>query len=78
MVLVVVCHYSKAKNEPGNVGGVKDGEALRVLVVRDAHVGLEAEDLCVADVGPVQERAEEQKRQNRHDSVVVIIPVSIN
>lgn len=42
---------------PGNVCGVKYGEALRILLVCDAQISLEAEDFGIADVGPVEERA---------------------
>jgi hypothetical protein len=60
---------------PGNVGGVKHSQALIVLQVGDAEIALEADGFGVADVGAVEEGAEEEKRQDREDSVLVSGPL---
>lgn len=48
-------------SSPGDVSGVEDRQALVVLQVGDAKVGLEPDDSSVSNVGPVQKGAEEQE-----------------
>lgn len=48
-----------AEELPCNIGGIKSREPLIILVVRDLETLLKPEDLCVANVRPIEEGAEE-------------------
>jgi hypothetical protein len=56
---------------PGDVGRVKHGKALVVLQVGDAEVALEADDFGIANIGAVEEGAEEEEGEDGEDSVAV-------
>jgi hypothetical protein len=47
-------------DSPDNVCSIEGSESGRVLIVVDVDVFLEAKDLCVADVGPIDKRAEKE------------------
>lgn len=49
---------------PCDIGGIEDSQTSIVLLVSDTEVLLKSYDLCIPDVGTVQERAEKEKREN--------------
>lgn len=55
---------------PGDVSRIEGTEPNRVLVVGHVRICLKAQDLCVADIRAVNERAEEQQREDRQDPVL--------
>lgn len=57
---------------PGNVRGIEDCQTLVILLVGDVEIFFEADDLGVADISSIEERAEKEKGKDRQDSVPLV------
>lgn len=43
------------------------------MMVSDTSIGFEAEDFSIANVGPVEERAQKQEGENRQNSFTLLV-----
>jgi hypothetical protein len=53
---------------PCDISSIENTQPDCVLVVSKVGVCLESQDFCVADIGAVYERAEEEQRENGQKS----------
>jgi hypothetical protein len=56
------------QNVPRNIRRVKHTQANRILMVIDVYILLETQNFRVADIRPVDERTEEQEREDGEDA----------
>jgi hypothetical protein len=61
--------HEVARQLSRNIEGEENSEAIGILSVRHADVFLESQNLGIANVRAIQERAEEQKCEDWQDSV---------
>ena len=55
----------------GDVERIENDQALLILKWRQAKLLVHAVDLCVADIGAVEERAEDEQDEDGEDSVCI-------
>lgn len=60
---------------PGDVCGIEDCQPLVILLVGDVEIFFKPDDLGVADVGSIEERAEEEEGKDRQDSLIPWVSV---
>lgn len=57
-------------NIPGDIGRVEYGQSLVILQIGHAHIFSQSVDFRVANIGAIEERAEEKKSENRQHACV--------
>jgi hypothetical protein len=60
----IVNGLGRSSQVPGDIRRVKDCQPLVILQVANVEIRLEAVDLGVSDVGPVEKAAEEQEGEH--------------
>lgn len=50
---------------PCNVSSIEDTQPDRILMVSEVSVGLQSQNLCVSNIGAIDEGAEEEQGEDR-------------